>query len=73
MVKNRILTGWNLTRVTFLGIGLLMAIQAGANGEWVGILLGSYLGAMGLFAIGCASGNCSTGSCETKPDQNHNK
>lgn len=73
MIKNRILTGWNLTRITFLVIGLWMAIQAGINGEWVGILLGSYLGAMGLFAFGCASGNCATGSCETKPDQNHNK
>ncbi len=50
-----------------------MGIQAGINGEWVGMLLGTYLGAMGLFAFGCAAGNCFNGSCSTEPDQNHTK
>ncbi len=72
MIK-RILTGWNFTRVIFLIIGLWMGIQAGLNGEWVGMVIGTYLGSMGLFAFGCARGNCFNGSCSTEPDQDHTK
>lgn len=57
-MKDRILTGWNLQRVAFLGIGIFTLITSAQDHAWVGVLFGTYFAAMGLFAFGCAAGNC---------------
>lgn len=48
-------------------------MQSAFEGEWIGILLGVWPAAMGLFGLACAGGNCSTGTCEVKSggDSNH--
>jgi hypothetical protein len=44
-------------RILFLGMGLFIAVSSMKEGEWVGILMGSYFFSMGLFTLGCAD-NC---------------
>lgn len=60
-MKERILTGWTLTRVLYLVMGTYIVVQSVLEQQWVGILLGGYFAAMGLFAFGCAAGNCGVG------------
>lgn len=57
-MKERILTGWTFTRVLYLVIGGLILIQSVIDQQWAGVLFGLYFAAMGLFALGCASGTC---------------
>lgn len=66
-MKNRILTNWTLTRVLFLLMGTTIIIQAIINKEWFGMVLGAYFATMGLFAVGCASGNCFADNNKTAP------
>lgn len=35
--------------------------------QWMGVALGTYFAAMGLFAFGCAAGNCFGGYCGPGP------
>ena len=62
-MKKRILTGWTFQRWTFAAVGIFLMIQSIAERQWIGIPLGGYFAAMGIFAFGCASGNCSGNSC----------
>jgi len=73
MIKERLLTGWTFTRVAYLVIGIMVIIQAAVNDQWLGILLGSYVAFMGLFAFGCAGGSCFDGNCEVKHDRDQKK
>ena len=73
MIKKRLFTGWTFTRVAYLVIGIIVIIQAAVNDQWLGILLGSYVAFMGLFAFGCACGNCFNGNCEVNPDRHQEK
>lgn len=57
-MKQRILTGWNLTRWVYFALGSALLIHAIYSLEWFGILFGGYVASMGLFAFGCASGVC---------------
>ena len=61
-MKERILTGWTLTRVLYLVMGTYIVVQSVLEQQWIGILLGGYFASMGLFAFGCAAGNCRVGS-----------
>lgn len=61
-MKERILTGWTLTRVLYLVMGTYIVVQSVLEQQWIGILLGGYFVSMGLFAFGCAAGNCGVGS-----------
>ncbi|AEE50069.1 hypothetical protein [Haliscomenobacter hydrossis] len=61
-MKERILTGWTLTRVLYLVMGSYIVAQSVLDQQWVGILLGGYFAAMGLFSFGCAAGNCGVGN-----------
>ncbi len=72
-MKKRILTGWTWIRGAFLFMGVWMIIQSALEGEWFGIILGTWLAVMGLFGLGCAAGNCFTGNCEVRPDGDHKK
>lgn len=65
----RISTQWTIIRVFYLLTGLFIASQAFIEGQWFGILFGTYFFSMGLFAFGCASGACFSGACE-KPTVN---
>ncbi|MDX1544845.1 MAG: hypothetical protein R3214_12955 [Christiangramia sp.] len=69
-MKDRLLKGWNIWRIIYLVIGLAMIIQAASYDQWIGILLGIYMTAMGMFGFGCAGGNCANGSCsiQERPD-----
>ena len=70
---NRIFTGWTFTRAAYLLIGTWVIVQSGFEGQWIGIVLGAWPAAMGLFGLACAGGNCSTGSCEVKTDIHRRK
>lgn len=61
----RILSNWTLTRVLFLGLGIVTIIQSVKSHQWFGLAFGGYFASMGLFAFGCASGNCVGESCES--------
>lgn len=65
-MKERILTGWNFQRVLYLLIGSIVIIQSVIAKQWIGIPLGGYFAAMGLFRFGCAAGGCYQGSCNTE-------
>jgi hypothetical protein len=68
-MKERILTGWTVKRVLYLGIGVFLLVQSVMDGQGFGILFGGYFAAMGLFAFGCASGNCAGNDCSAKSSQ----
>lgn len=70
-MSNRIFNNWTWTRVAYLFIGMWVIIQSGFEGQWIGVLLGAWPAAMGLFGLGCVAGNCATGNCEVKPDADH--
>ncbi len=67
-MKQRILTGWNFVRILYLLAGIMILIQSVASRQWMGVALGVYFAAMGLFAVGCAAGNCFGNSCNYQPD-----
>ena len=54
----RLFNGWTITRAIYVAIGGVVLVDAVPKSEWIGMLLGGYLAAMGLFAFGCAGGNC---------------
>jgi hypothetical protein len=57
-MKRRILTGWNLQRFAFLGLGIMVIAASIQEQQWVGVLFGAYFGGMGLLGLGCAGRNC---------------
>lgn len=59
MISERLLTGWNLPRIVYLVLGLLIIFQSVQEEQRLGLLLGGYICCMGLFAFGCAAGACS--------------
>jgi len=71
-MKERLLTNWTFSRVIYLAMGILIIVQAVMAGQFFGIFLGGYLSIMGLFAIGCASGNCFSGNCQVDPQTKGN-
>jgi hypothetical protein len=71
-MKNRILSGWNIRRILFFGMGLLIVVQAILLTEWIFGLIGFYWLVMGLLGIGCASGSCAV-TYQHKSPENKNK
>lgn len=65
MIK-RITQKWTFTRVLFAVLGFTLIIQSSMRFEWLGVFIGLYFAAMGIFAFGCARGNCYGGNCEIK-------
>jgi hypothetical protein len=65
-MKERILTGWTVTRVIYLVIGSFLIVQSAMEKQWPGVVFGGYFAAMGLFAFGCAAGNCFGGYCSAE-------
>jgi len=64
-MKERLLTGWNFRRVIYTVMGIVLIVQSINLREWFGIFVGVYFASMGIFALGCASGNCAGGACYT--------
>ena len=62
----RLFTGWTWIRTAYLFMGTWVIIQSTMEGEWIGIVLGIWPAAMGLFGWACAGGNCRNGTCEVK-------
>ncbi|MBO2544426.1 hypothetical protein J0871_08390 [Salegentibacter sp. BDJ18] len=67
----RIASGWTWVRAAYFLIGTFVIVQSAFEGEWIGILLGAWPAAMGLFGLACAGGNCSTGTCEVKTEDSN--
>jgi hypothetical protein len=61
-MKQKILYKWSLRRVLYLSLGILVIIYSLMERQWLGILLGGYFAAMGIFGFGCAGDTCSPGS-----------
>ena len=68
-MKERILSNWSLMRVFYIIIGGTLIIQSVLSRQWIGVVVGGYFAAMGVFAFGCASGNCYGGQCEINDNQ----
>jgi len=64
----RIFTGWTWIRAAYFLIGSWIIVQSALEGEWIGIALGAWPAAMGLFGLACAGGNCANGACEVRSD-----
>lgn len=61
-MKQRVFSNWTFLRWMYLIIGVLLLVPSFLEGQWLGVVLGSYFAAMGLFAFGCAAGSCSADS-----------
>ena len=64
-MTNRILANWTVRRALYLALGVYVIVQSIIDKQWLLTALGGYFAAMGLLAIGCASGNCAV-----EPNQN---
>ena len=51
-MKERILSNWSLIRVFYVIIGGTLIIQSVLSNQWIGVLVGAYFAAMGVFAFG---------------------
>lgn len=71
MMIKRIFSKWTWMRTAYFSIGVWVIVQSAIEGQWIGIILGAWPAAMGLFSLGCAAGSCATGNCEVKPDSDH--
>ncbi len=69
MFGERVLRGWTVTRVVYFLLGSVIVWQSISDSQWIGVLLGGYFAAMGVFAFGCAAGNCYGGQCRTETEQ----
>lgn len=71
-MKKLLLTNWSFRRGLFLIVGVFIIIDSAQKMEWMGIIFGSYFAIMGIFQIGCATGNCAiplTNDVETTKDE----
>ncbi len=68
-MRTRIFRNWTFRRGLFIAMGVFVIVQSIMNEQWLGIALGGYFAAMGIFAFGCTSGNCLGDHCEIKPEQ----
>lgn len=57
-IKQKVLTGWNFSRILYVVTGSAVLIDSVINRQWVGIIIGACFATMGIFAFGCAAGNC---------------
>lgn len=57
-MKKRLLYGWNIQRFVFFLAGLIVLVHTIMDQQFIGVFLGIYITAMGLFGFGCASGYC---------------
>lgn len=58
MTLSGLLKNWNLSRILFLFLGISILYQTTQSNEWFGYIIGIYFLMMGVFSLGCASGNC---------------
>lgn len=65
-MRYRMLYGWNIRRVIYLVVGIIVIVYAINTQDWWPAIFGAYFAAMGLLGFGCAAGNCSTGFYQAK-------
>jgi hypothetical protein len=63
-IPYRVKNNWTPFRVLYLILGPIVVFQTAFRGDYLGIAMGVYLFSMGLFGLGCGSGNCAAGTCE---------
>lgn len=66
-LKQRLISGWNFSRLLFVGMGGYITIDSIITGGWFGLLPGIYFLASGLFAFGCMAGSCAIPPDRIKP------
>jgi len=71
-LKQRVLTGWPLSRLLYLGLGSAFVVNSAITEQWFGMAFGAYFASMGLFAFECAFANCFGSNCATDADNKHN-
>jgi hypothetical protein len=65
-MKEKILHNWTVQRIFYILMGLGVIAGSVTQKEWLGVLLGAYFLAMGVFAFGCAGTNgCYMGNSAT--------
>jgi hypothetical protein len=69
-LTKRVFTNWNLRRVAFAGLGILMSVQSIMDHHWIGLAIGIYFTSMGVFSFGCAGGQCFGNACEIPEQKN---
>lgn len=67
-MKERILTGWTISRLLYLVMGAAIIVQGVMEQMYWGIAFGGYFVAMGLFNFGFAAG-CYGGNSYSEPQQ----
>ncbi len=68
-MKDRIMTGWSYRRVFYILAGGGLIVLSIPDRQWLGVVMGIYFIAMGVFAFGCAGGNCTGGACARHPSE----
>ncbi|MCO6495141.1 MAG: hypothetical protein J5I91_05610 [Bacteroidetes bacterium] len=70
-----LLKGWNLMRVLYLVMGILIIIQGVETKEWFVALMGGLLLVMGIFKMGCANTKscCNTAISPKKSESNNDE
>jgi hypothetical protein len=66
-MRERILKNWTVMRLIYLLMGGFVMIQALVDQQWFVAIAGAYIGSMGLFGLGCASGSCANVNNTTQP------
>lgn len=66
-MRGRFWKGWTIRRIFYAGAGAMIMVMSVLDQQWVGVAMGAYFTAMGLFAFGCAAGQCAGSACE--PDR----
>ncbi len=69
MLSKRIFSNWNLKRIAFTSIGVLIMIQAIIDHHWIDIVIGAYFASMGIFSFGCGWNQCFTNEGEGSQDE----
>lgn len=58
-IISRATYNWNITRILYTSIGILLSSYSAYHQDWTGTFVGLYFIIMGVFALGCAAGSCS--------------
>ncbi|MBX2984649.1 MAG: hypothetical protein LC109_01010 [Bacteroidia bacterium] len=66
-----LLKGWNLMRILYLVMGVMMVVQAVQIHDWFVAIMGIALFSMGVFKMGCAGTKscCNTSNTQTPQDK----
>ena len=52
-----------MPRILYALIGIMLVVQGYLEHQYLGMALGTYFTAMGIFNFGCAASHCHKGNC----------